>query len=496
MKKILIANRGEIAVRVIRTCRDLGLRTAAVYSTCDRTALHVRLADEAYHIGPDAPAESYLCIDAVIRAALSAGADAVHPGYGFLAENPAFAEGCEAAGLVFIGPAPAVMRRMGSKTGARRVAMSAGVQVVPGTERGLSSEAAEAELLAAAGAVGYPLVVKADAGGGGKGMRIVRNAADLTGAVAMARSEARTAFGDPTLLFERLVEGPRHVEVQLLGDRHGTVVPFVERECSIQRRHQKLIEETPSPSVTPALRRELAAAAAAMGRAVGYTSAGTMEFLLDRAGRFYFLEMNTRLQVEHPVTEAVTGVDFVKAQIEIAGGTRLQVSDSWRGHAIECRIYAEDPERGFLPSPGRIAHLRAPAGPGIRDDSGAAAGSLVPIHYDALVSKVVAWAPDRAGAIARMRRALTEYDLRGVETTIAFCGWVVGTPEFAEGRFDTASMDGFLDRFRQDRLGQPALEELAVMAAALHAREGRAGREPIPPQSAWARRARSEGVES
>ena len=416
MKKLLIANRGEIAVRVIRTCRDLGLATVAVYSACDRNALHVRLAGEAYAIGPDEASESYLRVDKLIDVARLAGADAVHPGYGFLAENPAFAEACSNAGLTFVGPSVQAMRAMGSKTSAREFARLAGVPVVPGSDVPFAPSTPDEELAAAAHAVGYPLLVKAVAGGGGKGMRVVRRPVDLPEAVRLARSEAQSSFADARVYFERQLEKPRHIEVQLLGDLHGTIVPFVERECSIQRRHQKLIEETPSPAVTPELRTQLTAAAAAIGRAAGYTSAGTVEFLVDASGGFYFLEMNTRLQVEHPITEAVTGLDLVRAQIEIAQGEKMSdvmgsdvVGSGFGrtgGHAIEVRVYAEDADNGFLPSPGLITHLRAPAGPGIRDDSGAFEGWVVPTAYDSLVSKVIAWAPDRQGAIARMVRAL------------------------------------------------------------------------------------------
>ena len=435
MKKILIANRGEIAVRIIRTCRDMGLATVAVYSECDRNALHVRLADEAHAIGPDQASESYLRIDKLIDVARSSGAGGVHPGYGFLAENPEFAEACAKAGLTFIGPDATAMRTMGSKTNAREVAIAAGVPVVPG------GECTRRRRISAAGE------------GCGRrrreGMRVVRTADELESAVRLARSEALSSFGDDRVYFERLLERPRHIEVQLLGDTHGTIVPFVERECSIQRRHQKLIEETPSPAVTPELRERLMAAAAAIGHAANYTSAGTIEFLVDASGEFYFLEMNTRLQVEHPITEAVTGVDFVRAQIEIARGAKLAEMlrgssaqgrvgaaelVSANGHAIEVRVYAENPDEGFLPSPGRITHLRAPSGPGIRDDSGAFEGWTVPTAYDPLISKVVAWAPDRPGAIARMVRALTEYDVRGISTTIGFCRDLVASPAFAAGR--------------------------------------------------------------
>jgi acetyl-CoA carboxylase biotin carboxylase subunit len=463
LNKILIANRGEIAVRIIRTCRDMGLATVAVYSECDRNALHVRLADEAHAIGPDQASESYLRIDKLIGVARASGAGGVHPGYGFLAENPEFAEACSAAGLTFIGPSAGTMRAMGSKTSARDLAAAAGVPVVPGGD--------------APDGIGYPLLVKAVAGGGGKGMRIVRSADELAGGVALARSEAMSSFGDDRVYFERLLDRPRHIEVQLLGDIHGTIVPFVERECSIQRRHQKLIEETPSPSVTPELRARLLEAAVAIGRASKYTSAGTIEFLVDANGELYFLEMNTRLQVEHPITEAVTGVDFVRAQIEIARGARLDTMglatsvglDFSRaaGHAIEVRVYAENPAEGFLPSPGRISHLRAPAGPGLRDDSGAFEGWTVPTAYDPLVSKVIAWAPDRPGAIARMVRALTEYDVRGISTTIAFCRDLVGSPAFAAAEFDTTYVDRLIEQNSSPAAGGAELEEVAAIAAAM-----------------------------
>jgi len=489
LNKLLIANRGEIAVRVIRTCRDMGLGTVAVYSECDRNALHVRLADEAYAIGPAQASESYLRIDRVIDAARRCGVDAVHPGYGFLAENAEFAEACAQAGLTFVGPDPAAMRAMGSKTAAREIAVAAGVPVVPG---GGDPDA-----------IGYPLLVKAVAGGGGKGMRVVRAPGDLSGAVQLARSEALSAFGDDRVYFERLIEKPRHIEVQLLGDRHGTIVPFVERECSIQRRHQKLIEETPSPSVTPELRERLMSAATAIGKAAKYSSAGTIEFLVDAGGNFFFLEMNTRLQVEHPITEAVTGVDFVRAQIEIASGARLEAAiglDATRanGHAIEVRVYAENPEAGFLPSPGLITHLRAPSGPGIRDDSSAYEGWTVPTAYDPLVSKVIAWDSDRPGAIRRMVRALNEYDLRGISTTIGFCRDLVGSPEFARAEFDTTYVDRLLALAGRDGAGADDMAEIAAIAAVLWAEKrgpGKARQAPLSGRdSLWAERGRLESL--
>jgi acetyl-CoA carboxylase biotin carboxylase subunit len=473
VNKILIANRGEIAVRVIRACRDMGIATVAIYSECDRAALHVRLADEAWPVGPSAPRESYLRIDTIVDAAKRSGADAVHPGYGFLAENEDFAAACRDAGLIFIGPSPEAITLMGSKTAARQAAIAAGVPVVPGTEEPLNERTPDAEVLKIAERIGYPLMLKAVAGGGGKGMRMVAAPADLPGALRAARSEALSAFGDGAVYLERRIMSPRHIEVQLLGDHHGTVLPFVERECSIQRRHQKVVEESPSLAVSPELRRRMTTAAAAVARRVGYTNAGTIEFLVDANGSFYFLEMNTRLQVEHPITEVVTGVDLVQWQIRIARGEQLTLDPESlltpRAHAIECRIYAEDPENGFLPSPGRILGLRVPQGPGVRDDSGAYEGGDVPIFYDPMISKLITWGDSRDHALQRMRRALDEYDVRGIRTTIPFFKWILEDADFKAGRFDTS----FIDR----KLGangmtlqqiEPEHEDLAAIAAAVH----------------------------
>jgi len=473
MKKVLIANRGEIAVRVIRACREMNLSTVAVYSEADRTALHVRAADEACAIGPSPARDSYLRIDAIIDAARRSGADAVHPGYGFLAENEDFAAAVRDAGLTFIGPSAEAVALMGSKTAARAAAARAGVPVVPGTGEPLPDQISDPDLARIAGSIGYPLLVKAVAGGGGKGMRTVTEPAALLGAVRGARSEASASFGDSAVYLERRLTRPRHVEVQLLGDHHGTVVPFVERECSIQRRHQKVVEETPSLAVTPGIRAAMTTAAAAVARSVGYANAGTIEFLLDEDGQFYFLEMNTRLQVEHPITEMVTGVDLVRWQIRIARGERLDLDPARllapSGHAIECRIYAEDPDNGFLPSPGRIVHLRTPSGPGVRDDSGAAAGLEVPIFYDPLISKLIAWAEDRPSAIQRLKRALGEYVVTGIKTTVPFFTWLLNQQDFLTGRFHTT----YLDEVLQSRNGQrfsassADVEEVAAVAAAL-----------------------------
>jgi acetyl-CoA carboxylase, biotin carboxylase subunit len=501
MKKILIANRGEIAVRVIRACRDMGIATVAVYSECDRTALHVRLADEAWPVGASAPRESYLRIDKIIEVAKASGADAVHPGYGFLAENEDFAAACRDAGLIFIGPSPEAITLMGSKTAARQVAIKAGVPVVPGTEEPLGDQTPDAEVLAIAERIGYPLMLKAVAGGGGKGMRMVASPGELPGALRAARSEALSAFGDGAVYLERRIMSPRHIEVQLLGDHHGTVVPFVERECSIQRRHQKVVEESPSLAVSPDLRRRITSAAAAVARTVGYTNAGTIEFLLDADGSFYFLEMNTRLQVEHPITEMVSGVDLVQWQIRIARGEKLTLDpDSLltpKAHAVECRVYAEDPENGFMPSPGRIQGLRVPTGPGVRDDSGAYEGGEVPIYYDPMISKLITWGDDRNHALQRMRRALAEYEVRGIRTTIPFFKWILDDEDFKAGRFDTS----FIDR----KLGgngmalqsiEPAHEDLAAIAAAVHVftKPARRTGDGAPPPSRWKDAGRVEAL--
>ena len=473
--KILIANRGEIAVRIIRACREMGLPTVAVYSDCDRTARHVRDADQALHIGPSEAAASYLRIDAIIDAARRAGADAVHPGYGFLAENAAFATACRDARLTFIGPSPEAIAMMGSKTAARDVARKAGIPVVPGTEKSLDEQIADDEIERIAEGVGFPLLVKAVAGGGGKGMRAVEERALLRAAIQSARSEARSSFGDASIYLERRLVRPRHIEIQLLGDEHGTIVPFVERECSIQRRHQKVVEESPSIAVTPELRRRMAQAAAAVARAVNYSNAGTIEFLLDEDGSFYFLEMNTRLQVEHPVTEMVTSTDLVQWQIRIARGERLDLDPeaalAARGHAIECRIYAEDPDLGFMPSPGLIRGLRPASGPGVRDDGGVNVGYTVPVFYDSMIAKLIAWGGSRREAVDRMSRALREYEVLGIRTTIPFFLWLMRQSEYVAGRYDTT----YLDRLLVDRKGEsfseltPADEEMASIATALDA---------------------------
>ena len=501
VKKILIANRGEIAVRVIRACRDMGITTVAIYSDCDRSALHVRLADEAWPVGPNPPRESYLRIDTIVDVARKAGADAVHPGYGFLAENASFAAACRAAGVTFIGPSPEAITLMGSKTAARQAAMNAGVPVVPGTEEPLGESVSDVEVLKIADTIGYPLMLKAVAGGGGKGMRMVATPEDLPGALRAARSEAGSAFGDSAVYLERRILQPRHIEVQLLGDHHGTVLPFVERECSLQRRHQKVIEESPSLAVSPATRRKMTEAAAAVARTVNYTNAGTIEFLLDEHERFYFLEMNTRLQVEHPVTEMVTGVDLVAWQIRIARGEKLTLDPETlltpRGHAVECRVYAEDPDSNFMPSPGKITGLRVPHGPGVRDDSGAYEGGEVPIYYDPMISKLVTWGDTREHALARMRRALSEYEVRGIKTTIPFFQWVLEDEDFKAARVDT----GFIDRKLGGRNGAPLrapsddqIEFAAIAAALTQMSRAIAPAATVAPRGRWRDQARADAV--
>jgi len=502
--KVLIANRGEIAVRVIRACRELGMGTVAVYSDCDRSALHVRLADEAFHIGASPAAESYLNIDRIVDVGRRSGATFVHPGYGFLAENEDFAQACLDAGLTFVGPRPAAIALVGSKTAARTAAIKAGVPVVPGTEVPFEETAPDGAIAAEAERIGYPLVVKAVGGGGGKGMRTVASAQDLSSAVRLARSEAKSAFGDSAIYLERRLIGPRHVEIQLLGDEHGTVRAFVERECSIQRRHQKVVEESPSIVLGEQTRREIAECATRVARAVGYTNAGTMEFLLDQSGKFYFLEVNARLQVEHPVTEIVTGVDLVHWQFRIAQGARLTISEDRaltpRAHAIECRIYAEDPDLGFMPSPGLVRAISVPGGPGIRDDRGVAAGFEVPVYYDSMISKLIVSGETRADAIGRLTRALDEYRVVGVKTTVPFFQWLVRQPEFLESRVDTT----YLDRVLASRNGEPfaattETDELdatvaAAVSAWMRAHRAVADLPSAEAGDAWRRAARLEGL--
>jgi len=489
-QKVLIANRGEIAVRIIRACREMGLPTVAVYSEADRPALHVRQADEAYLLGPAPSAESYLRIDRLLDVARRSGADAVHPGYGFLAERAEFAAACERAGIAFIGPRSETITLMGEKTSARRAATEAGVPVVPGTLQPVAGlEAIRGE----AARIGFPLMLKAAAGGGGKGLRLVKSEAELESAADRARSEAQNAFGDGSLYLEKAITRARHIEIQVLGDHHGNAVHLFERECSIQRRHQKIIEESPSPFVTPELRDRMGRLAVSLVKKIGYRNAGTLEFLVDEARTPYFLEMNTRIQVEHPVTEMVTGEDLVKLQIRVAQGEPLpwrQEELGQRGHAIECRVYAEDPDHNFLPSPGRIVALRAPGGPGIRDDSGVYEGYEVGVQYDSLLSKLVAYGFNRSDAILRMRRALGEYKILGLKTTLPFLDRVLHHPSFEAGDFDT----GFVEKvFAQSDRERDRPWDVAVAAAAIQAYRDRlqargAGATPAASASGWARR--------
>ena len=468
IRKLLIANRGEIAVRVMRTCKERGIRTVAVYSEADRTALHVRMADEAYLVGPAASNESYLVQEKILEVAKAADVDAIHPGYGFLSENAGFAEACAEAGITFVGPPPNAIRTMGDKTKARLLMQQAGVQMAPGTANAIEDGA---EASTAAEEIGYPVLVKAAAGGGGKGMRIVDKPEDLESALRGARSEARNAFGDDRVYIEKYLTGPRHIEIQVLADMHGNVVHLFERECSIQRRHQKVIEEAPSVVLTTEQRMAMGEAAVKAAKACDYVGAGTVEFLYDN-GEFYFLEMNTRLQVEHPVTELITGLDLVAEQIRIAEGEPLgyaQEDLSIHGHAVECRVYAEDVVAGFLPDPGLLLRHRQPSGFGIRVDAGVEEGDEVPVFYDPMISKLCAWAPTREKAIARMDRALAEYDIAGVQTTIPFCRFVMQNEAFQNGDFDT----GFVARhFSPDDLAPSAdLERVAAVAAGLIAME-------------------------
>jgi acetyl-CoA carboxylase biotin carboxylase subunit len=441
--KLLIANRGEIAVRVIRACRELGVRTVAVYSQADADALHVQLADEAVCIGPPPASQSYLQVARIMSAAEITGAEAIHPGYGFLAENPHFAEVCEACGIRFVGPASQSIQLMGDKAGARRMAAAHGVPVLPGS-RDPVRDLEEAQHLAQE--IGFPLIVKASAGGGGKGMRVVSDPEGLEPALAMAGAEAAAAFGNAAVYLERYLPDPRHVEIQIVLDAQGQGIHLGERDCSIQRRHQKLLEESPSLALTPALREAMGEAALRVARAAGYQNAGTVEFLLDGEGRFYFMEMNTRIQVEHPVTEMVTGVDLVKTQLAIAAGEPLALSQagvSVRGHSLECRINAEDPDR-FLPSPGTLSNVRFPGGPGIRVDSHAYVGYRIPPFYDSLLAKLITHGHDRAEAISRMQRALDEMALEGIQTTIPFHQKVLRHPEFLAGRTSTRFLERML----------------------------------------------------
>lgn len=466
--KVLIANRGEIAVRVARALCEMGITSVAVYSDVDRAALHVQMADEAVALGPPEPVTSYLAQEKIIEAAKKTHAGAIHPGYGFLAENPDFAKRCEDEGIVFIGPGHEEIRFLGNKLLSREKVSEAGVPIIPGM---VGAGASTEDIMREAARMGFPVLIKAAAGGGGKGMRVVHEPGMLRDALEGAMREAGSAFGDSTVYLEKYLDEPRHVEFQILADHHGNIIHLYERECSIQRRHQKIVEESPSQALTPQMRRAMAEAAVTVVRAVGYRSAGTVEFLVDRNGNFYFLEVNTRIQVEHPVTELLVGTDLVKEQIRISAGLPLSIAQeavSPRGHAIECRIYAEDPENDFLPSFGRITHLSEPEGPGVRVDSGIYDGCEVPMFYDPILSKVIVWGENREAARARMRRALGEYRLLGVKTTIDFLRDLMDDPDFAEGRTTTGFIPRFLPAWKERRKKRSHLRE-ALIAAAIDA---------------------------
>ena len=491
-KKVLVANRGEIAVRVVRALREASIPSVAVYSDADRAALHVQMADEAAHVGPAPSSESYLRIDNILAAAKRHGADAIHPGYGFLSENAEFAQACEDAGIVFIGPSAASIAQLGSKTGARKIAHDAGVPTVPGTSEAVSDPSVARKI---AREIGYPVIIKAAAGGGGKGMRLVDDEVSLEAALRDASSEAQRAFNSGEVYIEKFVIAPRHIEIQVLGDRHGHMVHLGERECSVQRRHQKVIEECPSPvmAIDPELRHRMGEAAVRVAQAAGYYNAGTVEFLVDADRNFYFLEMNTRLQVEHPVTELVTALDLVHWQLRIAAGEPLMIEQQqvrWSGAALECRIYAEDPENQFFPSPGKITALRVPSGPGIRLDSGVYPGWTVPIDYDPLLAKLAVWADTREQAIARMLRALDEFSISGIKTNIAFFRRILRDPEFRAGNLHTGFISEFFHR-QPEAVPACSTQEHVAMLVALQAP---ADTQPvlIDPPSRWRREGRGQ----
>jgi acetyl-CoA carboxylase biotin carboxylase subunit len=494
-RKVLVANRGEIAVRVMRTLREMGIGSVAVYSDVDRASAHVRMADEAERVGPAPSSESYLRIDRIVDAARKHGAEAIHPGYGFLSENADFAAACETAGITFIGPSAQSIRAMGSKTAARQVAVAAGAPVVPGTDRPVAAE----DVREFGRAHGYPVLLKAVAGGGGKGMRRVDTEGEIESALRNAASEAERAFRNPDIYVEKLIERPRHIEIQIIGDRHGNMIHLGERECSIQRRHQKVMEECPSPLVAlhPEMRSEMGEAAMRVASAAGYYNAGTAEFLVDANRRYYFLEMNTRLQVEHPITEWVTGLDLVRLQIQIAAGAGLHLQQKdvrWRGSAIECRIYAEDPYNDFLPYPGKITRLTRPLGPGIRIDGAIYDGWTVPMEYDPLLAKLAVWAERREETTDRMIRALREYDVGGIRTNLGFFRQILEDEEFRAGHLHTGFIEEFFARHSPPHAPRE-LSAVAALAAALYSSSRANGSEPAAAPggaSAWLQAGRSE----
>jgi len=464
IKKILVANRGEIAIRIMRTCRELGIDTVAIFSEADRTSQHVRYAHEAYYVGKAPSPESYLNIDKIIEVAKKSGADAIHPGYGFLSENAGFAKRCNDEGIIFIGPSPEVIAGMGDKIEAREAMTKAGIPVVPGTDGSINNEQ---EALDAIKVIGLPVMIKASAGGGGKGMRLVYEEKNVVSAVRAARSEAKSSFGDDSVYIEKYITSPHHIEFQILADQHGNAIHLFERECSVQRRHQKMIEETPSPLMTKELRERMGNAAVEATKAVNYTGAGTIEFLVDEDLNYYFLEMNTRLQVEHPITERVTGIDLVKEQIKIAEGHVLEIKQeelSQEGHSIECRIYAEDPDNNFMPSPGKIHKISEPLGLGVRTDGYVYEGYEIPIFYDPMISKLIVWGKTRNEAIRRMRRALYEYKITGVKTSIKFLERIMNNTNFIEGKYDTHFIENNQKELMKEN-SKEECEDMVVIAA-------------------------------
>lgn len=489
IRKILIANRGEIAIRIMRTCREMDIETVAVYSEADRTSLHVRYAHEAYYIGKSPSPESYLNMDRIIEVAQRSGADAIHPGYGFLSENALFSQKCREAGIIFIGPSPEVIRTMGDKISARETMMKAGIPVVPGTMKAIQDEEEAMRLIRE---IGFPVMLKASAGGGGKGMRLVHHPEDALPALRAARSEALAAFGDDSVYIEKYITSPHHIEFQILMDNHGNAVHLFERECSIQRRHQKMVEETPSPLMTPALQEEMGKVAVNAAKAVSYSGAGTIEFLVDDQLNFYFLEMNTRLQVEHPITERVTGIDLVKMQILIAQDEKLpllQENLTQSGHAIECRIYAEDPDNNFMPGAGKISRIAEPMGLGIRTDGYVYEGYEIPIYYESMISKLIVWGNTRDEAIKRMKRALYEYKITGVKTSIKYLERIMDCQDFIEGRYNTHFIENNREHLTDNNDCAHSCEDMVVIAAYIDYREklGRVfdTKEFLPLQNRW-----------
>ncbi len=465
IKKILIANRGEIAIRIIRTCKEMGIKTVAVYSDSDRTALHVRFADEAYHIGPSPSKEGYLVMDKILEVAKKTNSDAIHPGYGFLSENAEFSRRVAEAGIIFIGPGPEAIQAMGDKITARSKMMNSGVPVVPGTPDKITNENEALEIIEK---IGLPVMIKASAGGGGKGMRLIHKNEDIVASLRAAKSEAMASFNDDAVYIEKYISSPHHIEFQVIADTFGNTIHLCERECSVQRRHQKIIEETPSPIMTPALREEMGRKAVEAAKAVNYVGAGTIEFLVDDELNFYFLEMNTRLQVEHPVTELVVGIDLVKEQIRVANGEKLSLRQEdvkQHGHAIECRIYAEDPDQNFMPSPGLIKKITEPQGFGVRTDGYMYGGFEIPLYYDPMISKLITWGSDREEAIGRMRRALSEYVIIGVKTSNNFLKKILDTPSFIKGRYDTHFIEENREFLFAPNEESQLLEDLAIIVA-------------------------------